>query len=182
MEGLSSLGTTLRLLPAGLVVIVLIHRLCSLPGTVPTWPCSSRSCTVLCKTSRGVLQGRARQGTLPLLQCGVCRTVRTFRSLLSLLDCTPFRSLNADSAICSGDWAAPSPAGENTMPSAISDSKSIEVTTPTGSQTIANPLYRYYFNPLDSSQLPEFPVSGLSDPLIPQLSLTLSSSVLGNIR
>ena len=37
MEGLSSLETTLPLLRAGLAVMVLIPRLCSPPGSVPTW-------------------------------------------------------------------------------------------------------------------------------------------------
>ena len=59
------------------------------------------------------------------------------------------------------DWAEPSSAGQNTMPSAISNSSFIEVETPTGSETIPNPLYRYNFHPLDSSQLPDCPVSGL---------------------
>lgn len=80
------------------------------------------------------------------------------------------------------DWAAPSPAGQNTMPSVISNSSFIEVMTPTGSQTIPNPLYRYHFHPLDNSQLPDFPVSGLSSSSVPWLSLTWSSSARGNIR
>lgn len=154
MEDLSFLGTTLHLLRAGLAVIVLIPRLYFPLGIVLTLRCSSRSSMVSCKTSHGVFQPR----TAKIRCCG-----STWR--LPYWDC-----------------AAPSPAGQNTMPSAISNLKSIEVTMPTGSQTISNPLYRYHIHPLDSSQLPDLPVSDLSSSFVLLLSLTLSSSVRGNIH
>ena len=56
------------------------------------------------------------------------------------------------------DWVAPAPRGQHTMPSSISSSAPVQVTTPNGTQTIPNPLYRYQFNPLDSTQLPDYPV------------------------
>lgn len=57
------------------------------------------------------------------------------------------------------DWAAPASAGQDTMPASISSSAPVLVTTPNGTQMIPNPLYRYHFNPLDSTQLPDYPVS-----------------------
>ena len=57
------------------------------------------------------------------------------------------------------DWAAPAPAGQDILPTSISSSEPVIVDTPNGTQTIPNPLYRYTFNPLDSNQLPDSPVS-----------------------
>ena len=56
------------------------------------------------------------------------------------------------------DWAAPAPIGQDTLPSSISSPAPVQVITPNGTQTIPNPLYQYHFNPLDSNQLPDFPV------------------------
>lgn len=56
-----------------------------------------------------------------------------------------------------GDWAAPAPAGQDTLPTSIS-SVTVEVTTPNSTETIPNPLYQYKFNPLSSIDLPDSPV------------------------
>lgn len=47
------------------------------------------------------------------------------------------------------DWAAAPPKGQPTLPSFLTAS-TVSVTTPTGQQTIKNPLYGYTFSPLDS--------------------------------
>ncbi|KAI9725564.1 MAG: hypothetical protein M1828_003052 [Chrysothrix sp. TS-e1954] len=46
------------------------------------------------------------------------------------------------------DWAATPPNGKPQLPALISN-KFVTVTTPTGSQSILNPLFRYTFHPLD---------------------------------
>lgn len=48
------------------------------------------------------------------------------------------------------DWAVEPPSGQNNIPSAITN-PSVTLTTPTGTQTFANPLLAYAFHPLDSS-------------------------------
>lgn len=74
MEGLSSLGTTLHLLWAGLVATVLIPRLCSPLSIVLTLRCLSRSSMGFCRILHGVFQARASRNTLPRHRPGVCRT------------------------------------------------------------------------------------------------------------
>jgi len=56
------------------------------------------------------------------------------------------------------DWLLPAPVGQDTMPTFISSSAPVLVNTPNGTQKIPNPLYRYHFSPLDSSQFPDYPV------------------------
>jgi tyrosinase len=48
------------------------------------------------------------------------------------------------------DWAIAPPAGKPTLPLVLTQS-TISVTTPSGQQTISNPLYNYNFAPLDSA-------------------------------
>lgn len=51
------------------------------------------------------------------------------------------------------DWAAPPPKGEHVMPDFLSSPTPIRVDSPNGTITIPNPLYRYDFNPLVSSDM-----------------------------
>jgi tyrosinase len=46
------------------------------------------------------------------------------------------------------DWAMDPPAGENSIPSCMTDI-TIQVIAPNGTETIANPLYSYTFHPID---------------------------------
>jgi tyrosinase len=45
------------------------------------------------------------------------------------------------------DWAALPPSMESMLPASIGDSPKINVSGPHGTQTIANPLFGYSFNP-----------------------------------
>ena len=56
------------------------------------------------------------------------------------------------------DWLLPPGDGQDTMPISISGSAPVQVNTPNGFQMIPNPLYRYHFSPLDSRQIPDYPV------------------------
>lgn len=57
------------------------------------------------------------------------------------------------------DWAVAPPAGESVLPSSTSSSPTISVDGPSGVQLIANPLFTYQFKPLNSTDLPDYPVS-----------------------
>lgn len=62
------------------------------------------------------------------------------------------------------DWAADVPKGKHVLPDTISGSAYIVLTvpkgtSPTGTKTISNPLFRYHFKPLNSNDLPDTPVS-----------------------
>lgn len=46
------------------------------------------------------------------------------------------------------DWAMNPPSGQNTLPDSIAQ-PNITVTTPNGTESIANPLYSYYFHPVE---------------------------------
>lgn len=48
------------------------------------------------------------------------------------------------------DWAANPPKGDTTLPGILTQA-TVSVTSPSGQQTIANPLLQYNFNPLDSA-------------------------------
>jgi tyrosinase len=62
------------------------------------------------------------------------------------------------------DWAAVPPSGESVLPSSVSSSATIAVDGPRGTQNIWNPLYSYSFQPLDSTDIPDAPVSGSFQP------------------
>lgn len=57
------------------------------------------------------------------------------------------------------DWAAPVPDGQHVLPGPIGGSAFIQISLPTGTRVISNPLYRYHFHPLKSSDFPDDPVS-----------------------
>ncbi|KAF8860872.1 Di-copper centre-containing protein [Acephala macrosclerotiorum] len=57
------------------------------------------------------------------------------------------------------DWAAVPPPGQSVYPSSVGGSPAVVVNGPAGTQTIANPLWSYRFQPLDPSQLPDAPFS-----------------------
>lgn len=57
------------------------------------------------------------------------------------------------------DWAAPVPKGKHVLPSSVGGSPYIVIKLPSGYQTIKNPLYRYHFHPLKTSDFPDNPVS-----------------------
>lgn len=57
------------------------------------------------------------------------------------------------------DWAAPVSAGSHVLPDTISGSPNIQLSLPTGSKVINNPLFRYHFHPLNANELPDDPVS-----------------------
>jgi tyrosinase len=59
------------------------------------------------------------------------------------------------------DWAAVPSSGNSVLPACVGGSPGVEVDGPNGTQRIANPLFSYEFNPLDSTLLPDFPVSKL---------------------
>ncbi|KAG4436593.1 hypothetical protein IFR05_007913 [Cadophora sp. M221] len=54
------------------------------------------------------------------------------------------------------DWAVSPSGGRSILPDSVM-SPSVVVNGPAGVQTIANPLYNYRFQPLDSDQLPDYP-------------------------
>lgn len=56
------------------------------------------------------------------------------------------------------DWAVVPPEGQSVLPASIS-TPTVVVNGPAGAQTISNPLFSYYFNPLSPSELPDAPVS-----------------------
>lgn len=56
------------------------------------------------------------------------------------------------------DWAASAPLGKPVLPSTISGSPWIQISKPTGSEVISNPLFRYHFRTLDQNQIPDPPV------------------------
>jgi hypothetical protein len=64
----------------------------------------------------------------------------------------------ADFRIPYWDWAAVPPAGQSVFPSSVGGSPYVVVDGPVGTQTIANPLWSYQFNPLNPNDLPDFPV------------------------
>lgn len=57
------------------------------------------------------------------------------------------------------DWAAAPPSGQSVLPASVGGSATVQVTAPTGTTTIKNPLFSYSFHPLDPNQLPDSPVS-----------------------
>jgi tyrosinase len=57
------------------------------------------------------------------------------------------------------DWAAAPPVGQSVFPSSICGLPSVDADGPAGVQAIANPLYSYQFQPLNTTQLPNPPVS-----------------------
>jgi tyrosinase len=57
------------------------------------------------------------------------------------------------------DWAAVPPAGQSVLPDSVGGSAFIMVNGPNGEQEIENPLFSYIFKPLNTSQLPDPPVS-----------------------
>ncbi|CZR68874.1 related to tyrosinase precursor (monophenol monooxygenase) [Phialocephala subalpina] len=57
------------------------------------------------------------------------------------------------------DWAAIPPDGQSVLPASVGGSPAVVVNGPAGTQTIANPLWSYRFQPLDPSQLPDPPAS-----------------------
>lgn len=56
------------------------------------------------------------------------------------------------------DWAAPAPIGKPVLPDPISGSPWIQINTPTKTEVISNPLFRYHFRTLDQNQIPDPPV------------------------
>lgn len=59
------------------------------------------------------------------------------------------------------DWAAVPPSGQSYLPNSVTTS-SVAVDGPAGVQTIANPLFTFQFKPLNTTELPDFPVSSYS--------------------
>lgn len=57
------------------------------------------------------------------------------------------------------DWVVPQPIGQDTLPSSLSSPANVEVTTPSATKTIPNPLYQYHLNQLSDTQLPDYPVN-----------------------
>lgn len=57
------------------------------------------------------------------------------------------------------DFAAPPPEGESVLPWSVGGSQYVDVDGPNGRQRIANPLYTYYFRPLDPDAFTFGPVS-----------------------
>lgn len=53
------------------------------------------------------------------------------------------------------DWAMTPPSGQNTLPDSIAQ-PNITVTTPNGTESIANPLYSYYFHPVEGLYYQQF--------------------------
>lgn len=76
------------------------------------------------------------------------------------------------------DWAAPVPNGQHVLPSPVGGSPFIVISLPTGSKTINNPLYRYHFHPLSTSDFPDDPVS--TSTCASNWTLTQSSSIHGH--
>ncbi|CAD6439069.1 1e1b8ba9-904a-47e5-873c-05ef1d1af1bd [Sclerotinia trifoliorum] len=73
------------------------------------------------------------------------------------------------------DWAAVPPKGQSVLPPSVSK-PTITVNGPAGVQTISNPLFSYYFNPLDPSELPDAPFSQYSQTLRYPTSGTASAT------
>jgi len=57
------------------------------------------------------------------------------------------------------DWAAAPPSGKSVLPASVGGSATVQVTAPTGTTTIKNPLFSYTFHPLDPNEIPDSPVS-----------------------
>jgi tyrosinase len=57
------------------------------------------------------------------------------------------------------DWAAAPAPGQSSFPSSVGGSPWIDADGPAGVQTIANPLFSYQFQPLNTTELPNLPVS-----------------------
>ena len=57
------------------------------------------------------------------------------------------------------DWAAAPAAGKSVLPDSVGGSPGVNVDGPAGVQTIANPLWSYQFQPLNTTELPNPPVS-----------------------
>lgn len=57
------------------------------------------------------------------------------------------------------DWAASPPSGQSVFPTSVGGSPTVMVDGPNGSQLIGNPLFSYQFNPLNATDLPDWPVS-----------------------
>lgn len=57
------------------------------------------------------------------------------------------------------DWAAGPPAGQSIFPGSLWNSTAITVNGPAGVQTIANPLFDFQFKPMNTTELPDAPVS-----------------------
>jgi tyrosinase len=57
------------------------------------------------------------------------------------------------------DWAAVPSGGGHVLPDSVGGSSTMLVNGPNGTQNIWNPLYSYEFKPLDTSQMPDQPVS-----------------------
>ncbi|KAI9739853.1 MAG: hypothetical protein M1818_004909 [Claussenomyces sp. TS43310] len=56
------------------------------------------------------------------------------------------------------DWAAVPPTGEDVVPKSVTE-RSVVVNGPNGVQRIANPLHSYIFQPLNTTDLPDKPLS-----------------------
>ncbi|POS84884.1 hypothetical protein EPUL_005609 [Erysiphe pulchra] len=63
------------------------------------------------------------------------------------------------------DWAANRFDGESVLPRSFGESPSININGPVGRQVIANPLFTYRFQPLDSVQLPNNPFNQFPETL-----------------
>lgn len=57
------------------------------------------------------------------------------------------------------------PEGQSVFPASV-QSPGVAVDGPAGTQTIANPLYSYTFDPFNTTELPDFPVCYLSIHLV----------------
>ncbi|KAF7875362.1 hypothetical protein EAF04_002534 [Stromatinia cepivora] len=73
------------------------------------------------------------------------------------------------------DWAVVPPMGQSVLPPSVS-TPTIAVNGPAGVQTISNPLFSYYFNPLNPSELPDAPFSQYSQTLRYPTSETASAT------
>lgn len=61
------------------------------------------------------------------------------------------------------DWAASPPPGESVLPSSIGGSPFVDIRGPNGLQRIANPLFSYTFQPLNTTTFARAPVSQARD-------------------
>lgn len=57
------------------------------------------------------------------------------------------------------DWAASPPSGQSVLPTSVGGSSTVLIDGPNGSQLIGNPLFSYLFDPLNTTDLPDPPVS-----------------------
>lgn len=64
------------------------------------------------------------------------------------------------------DWAAPVPDGQHVLPGPIGGSAYIQISLPSGNKVIDNPLYRYHFHPVKSSDFPDDPVRIVCQPCL----------------